>query len=70
MPVVFQQQVMVVTVQNPVEIPQLQVLVKVVDMPAVVQRQVSMILTLQKARGDSTVAGLLTCLLLCNDRCP
>ena len=41
---------------------------------AVVQRHVSMVLTVQKARGDSTVAdlgqGYLTCRSLCNDTFP
>ena len=41
-----------------VEIQQVQILDKVVDLAIVVQLQVPMVLTVQKALGDSTVADL------------
>ena len=49
MPVVVQRHVpLVLTVQKPVEIPQVQFLDKFVAMPVVVQRQMSVVLTVQK----------------------
>ena len=70
----FNDRSMVQTVQKPVEIPQLQILDKVTWHARCCATTGFMVLTEQKARGDSTVAdlgqGYLTCRSLCNDTCP
>ena len=70
---VQRQALLVLTMQNSVEKQQLQIFDKVVDMPAVVQRQASVILIVQKARADSTGAclgqGCARDRCRCNNRC-
>ena len=51
----------------------MQFLDRFVDMPVVVQRQVHMVLTVQKPVDIAQLQILdilLTCPLLCNDKCP
>ena len=50
---------MVLTAQKTVEVPQLQFIDKVVDIPVLAQRQIPMVQAVQQNRvEDSTVAGL------------
>ena len=58
---------MVLTVQTPLEISQLQILDKVVDIPVVVQQQVPR--SPWGLHSCCSWIGLLTCPLLCNNRC-